>query len=259
MRFSVSSAGTDMRRARAGFAWVSMMDLLFGLFGALVILTVLIVLKLGRDSGIEGKNFHLITLDAEAVLDIAPLHRALGRMAFGFRVMDANSIPCDFGASFTPADCNSTLLRPEEPAPSEDAVPQQAMFRTGVVPVQGAPGDHILSSALFVPDGPRITVAPFLSNIAVLHELPQGVLKADLRLRVNIKTGDVFWSPAPFCVSVGELIELSEADDRGLAKLDFCTLSACPTRTQADAAARPTAPRTCSLNLERQGGALVLE
>ncbi|WP_346891539.1 hypothetical protein [uncultured Roseibium sp.] len=248
-----------MRRARAGFAWVSMMDLLFGLFGALVILTVLIVLKLGRDSGIEGKSFHLITLDAEAVQDIAPLHRALGRMAFGFRVTDTSSIPCDFGASFAPADCNSSLIRPEEPAPSVDAVPQQAMFRTGVVPVEGEPGDHILSSALFVPEGPRITVAPFLSNIAVLHELPPGVLEADLRLRVNIKSGNIFWSPAPFCVSVEELIELSEEDDRGLAKLDFCALSACPTGTQANTAEAPSAPRTCTLNLDRQGEALVLE
>ena len=85
------------RRTQAGFAWVSMMDLLFTLFGSLIVLTVLISTKLGAISPIEERRFHALTVEVAA--PDRNSGEALVRMNIKFVIFRNGADPCQFGAS----------------------------------------------------------------------------------------------------------------------------------------------------------------
>jgi len=202
-----------MRRARPGFAWVSMMDLLFGLFGALVILTVLVTLKLGRDSGIEEKAFQLVTFDVSA--EDADVNAALARMAINFELLPAGGgDPCFFGASFRSDVCEDQLAARLEGAP--------VLFTTGVVETHAT---QSLSATLFAGAAGSLQLRPFLSNVPALMDLDTSLDVESVRVRVHVKIGDAFWAPDAFCTTVSELISRAETDERGMAHLDLCAMT----------------------------------
>lgn len=198
-----------MRRARPGFAWVSMMDLLFGLFGALVILTVLMTLKLGKDSGIEQKAFQLVTIDVSSTDRVVTA--ALARMAIN---LELESPDCVFGASFERDGCQEKLAAQLGGAP--------VLFTTGVGE------DNSLSATLFAGAESELRLRPFLSNVSALVDL--GPVLDDLDdvevdVRVHVKIGDAFWEPERFCTTVGKLISVASDDPQGMAHFDFCNMS----------------------------------
>ncbi len=231
-----------MRRARAGFAWVSMMDLLFGLFGALVILTVLLVLKLGQDSGVDQRPFHLITLELEPKIAGDTSASALPRMALGVEVINPRAKSCIFGASADAERCAALQ--------SSDVPPDQpTTFRTSVT--QSPADDPVLASVLFVGHGQSMTLSPFVSNTAALMDLPRSHWDSMLRLRVSVKTGATVWSPEPFCLSVKNLLDRADQDARGLARLNLCVLKRCSDGQ--------TYEEKCKIRIQTGGQALVFE
>lgn len=198
-----------MRRARPGFAWVSMMDLLFGLFGALVILTVLMTLKLGKDSGIEQKAFQLFTI--EVTSGNHEVSTALARMAINLELV---SQECVFGASFDNDRCQKKL------ADELGGVP--VLFTTGVGE------DNSLSATLFAGAEGELKLRPLLSNVPALIDLDPWLDDEQVSVRLHVKIGDAFWPPEPYCPTVGQLISLARNDPRGMAHLDICNMPCGP-------------------------------
>ncbi|GGF50517.1 hypothetical protein SAMN05216376_11027 [Mameliella alba] len=204
-----------MPMRRAGFAWMSMMDLLFGLFGALVILTVLITLKLGADSGVEKKPFQMFTF--EVFSDKADVQSALARMSLGLRVAVPDKAGCAMGASFDTERCEAQLSATRDQAPVK--------YRTSVQ--TGGGGGGLLSAALFIGNNGPLELTPFLANTPVFEEMVADRGSSLVTIRMGLKFGDLFWSPAPFCMTVDDVISLASTDEQGLAPLDICTLQRC--------------------------------
>ena len=190
-----------MRRRVGNFAWVSMMDLLFGVFGALIVLLVLITLKLGRDEPITRRPFYLV------VAEITPPENDHATSTFKdvlketYLAFETEDEPIRWSA--TAAAENSS--GPERFVSASDAA-------TGKV-----------SAALFVPQpDPKAvqTLRPVLRNTARILEwsLQPGTDNIDLSelkvtFRLSVKSADHACDLLSVSISVSELLERGQESE----------------------------------------------
>jgi hypothetical protein len=204
-----------MRRGRAGFAWVSMMDLLFGMFGALVAMTVIISLKLGSFEGINQRPFHALTVELSTLDD--DVARALQRMHVAFLVytpesaQDLDNEPrCTLAAGREDVSgCLSELTPAIEGASMTE-------FATASTLVPGN-GRIVLSATMLINEPSesgaidRVVVRPVLADVAALLDLPDQLDETGrLILRLSAKTSTAFWEPRPIMLDVTKLLERAE-------------------------------------------------
>lgn len=183
-----------MRRARTAFAWVSMMDLLFGLFGGLLVLTMLISAKLGHSAGIEERPFNLVVVTVTA--QDAAVREALSRMHFGFDVAnDAAGHTCRFSAAVTTERCRVG----------------DALVKFATAAKQAPMATLFLASSGEASAVVSMAVTPVLRDIAVLLD-GAAPLQGDetVTVRLSVKSGASFWEPLPFTYTVDELVALAE-------------------------------------------------
>ena len=231
-----------MRRSGAGFSWVSMMDLLFGLFGCLLVLTMLISAKLGRSTGITEQSFNLVV--AEVTTDDPSVRSLLERMHIGFELANLVMIgqqPCTFSAALPQATCDLGGDGPLSAVPLKYATTAGAegILATLFVGTPGDGKDGLLNAS----------VRPVLRDVATLRDGPD--LKGDetITVRLSVKSKETFWEPAPFTLSVDELLELAKT--RPLS--DALLLSGLSGGCTADS---PQAP--CKVMEVRDGGLVFL-
>lgn len=200
-----------MRRARAGFAWVSMMDLLFGMFGALVVMTVIISLKLGSFEGVDQRPFHALTVELSALDD--DVARALARTHLAFLVFtpspkqQAGTPRCVLAAGHEDAnDCLSELTPDLDGANMTEFA---TAWTRGPNNRGGALTATLLVNSPREPGGlDRVVVRPVLADVAALLDLPEPLDETRrLILRLSAKTGTAFWEPRPIELDVGTILE----------------------------------------------------
>lgn len=193
-----------MRRRSAGFSWVSMMDLLFGLFGCLLVLTMLISAKLGKSSGIEEKSFNLVV--AEVTTDDPQLSSLLERMHIGFELANAATAgqqACTFSPALPQATCDLGGDGALSGVPVKYATTAGANRIMATLFV-GSPAEGETASL-------NADVRPVLRDVAALRDSPELKDDAKITVRLSVKSKDVFWEPDPFTLSVAKLLELAEA------------------------------------------------
>jgi hypothetical protein len=197
-------------KRRSGFAWVSMMDLLFGMFGSLMLLGALISLKLGQSSGTDQRPFQALTIEVTTA-DVA-LSEALQRMHLGFLLFTTNvkSKPpaCIFSAATqAPQDCFPGI---------EPTKPYKRLTEFATAALSSVNGSaSILSASLLInintpPDATTyIAIKPVLADIAALldtnTEVDAG--KSSVVVRLSAKTMAGVWEPPPFTITVKELLK----------------------------------------------------
>ncbi len=195
------------RRAQAGFAWVSMMDLLFSLFGGLIVLTVLVSTKLGAVSPIDERRFHALTLEVAARDLISG--EALNRMSINFIIYWNGKEPCQFGAS-TPS---STCL--DELGDGYGHERRLTEFATAAEPAQGSQDARLVATLLITE--PRkegalnsLGIMPVLGNIAQLRDPIAIEPDTEFDVRMSVKSQRAVWEVRNLKVSVKDLLESSE-------------------------------------------------
>lgn len=197
------------RRLQAGFAWVSMMDLLFALFGGLIVLTVLISTKLGAVSPIDERRFHALTLEV-AARDKAS-SEALSRMSIQFVVFpnEDEEKSCQFGASVP----SSTCLDEFGDGHGHDR--RLTEFATAAVPAQGTQHARLIATLLITEpraEGAlnRLAIMPVLGNEGQLREHGPLELETEFDLRLSVKSQREVWEIPVLSVSVHELLNKPE-------------------------------------------------
>lgn len=191
-----------MRRRTASFAWISMLDLLSGVFGALIVLSVLISLKLGTEEPIARQPFHLIAVemapvDATSSSAVAQsFEAAFGETYLGFQIEDETGrYEGQWSAAVSSAN---------------DAFMGPARF----VSASGATGK--ISAALFIskPETYQgMVLRPVLHNVARLKEWSNrrewtidDLRDLKVSVRISAKSGSRVCDPPPFDVRVPDLM-----------------------------------------------------
>lgn len=191
------------RRTRSGFAWVSMMDLLFALFGGLIVLTVLISTKLGAVSPIDERRFHAVTLEVAARDPVSG--EALSRTSIKFVLFVNGQEPCQFGASTPASNCLSEL--------GDGYGHEQRLteFATAAEAAQGSRGARVTATLLITEpreEGAldRLAILPVLGNIAQLRDRSKIDPNAEFDLRMSVKSQRAVWELRNLTVSVNDLL-----------------------------------------------------
>ncbi|MDE0208298.1 MAG: hypothetical protein OXJ64_00260 [Boseongicola sp.] len=174
-----------MRREGVSLPWISMMDLLFSLFGALVILMVLISQKLGASTDIDERPYRMLTVQ---VWSLDPdTSSALARMHVAFEIY-GESDGCLFSPTVSVGSCTALGNAPHRFASGADD-------RTG------------LTATFFVGDGggtsPGFIAVPSLRELAIL--LDSADRNGLLHWRISIKTGNAFWEAPPVAIEVEDI------------------------------------------------------
>jgi hypothetical protein len=180
-----------------------MMDLLFGLFGCLLVLTMLISAKMGKSAGIEEQTFNLVV--AEVTADDPQLGGILGRMHIGFELTNALAAEqqaCTFSPALPQATCDlgDGALSWVPVKYATTAGPAGIMATLFI----GSPAEGEAASLI-------AHVRPVLRDVAALRDSLALRDDAKITVRLSLKSTEVFWEPAPFTLSVAELLELAEA------------------------------------------------
>ena len=191
-----------MRRTNAGFAWVSMMDVLFALFGGLVVLTVIISTKLGATTSIEERPFHALTIQVST--DERILADALARMKISFVLFGSDEKPCGEGASLFLDTCFGDGSGPAHTV-------GLAEFATAA---ERVPGTHEtrLTATLLLTEPPAghtpasFRIMPTLRNVAELLDRTEIGRNQTLAVRLSAKSQRAVWDVPRFVVSVDDLL-----------------------------------------------------
>ena len=168
-----------MRRTAAAFPWVSMMDLLFGLFGGLVILTTIISFKLGTSTGIDDRPFGLMTVAVTST--DATVVEALHEMRIGFE-LTGDGVPCRMGPPFADDACGAGR--------------RVAIGRTN---------HGLMSTLLLEPEGvpSKIAVRPILTELGFFDDMKSETEgNSSITITLRLKSGDVVWEPAPVLLAI---------------------------------------------------------
>ena len=195
-----------MRRTNAGFAWVSMMDVLFALFGGLVVLTVIISTKLGATTSIEDRPFHALTIQVSS--DEETLADALARMKISFILFGSDEKPCGEGARPFLEACFG-----DESGPGHAG--RLAEFATAAERVSGTHETRLTATLLLTEppagDTPAsLHIMPTLRNVAALLDRPEIGRNQMLAVRLSAKSQRAVWDVPHFVVSVGDLLKRAE-------------------------------------------------
>ena len=190
-------------RARSGFAWVSMMDLLFALFGGLIVLTVLISTKLGAVSPIDERRFHALTLEVAARDPVSG--EALSRTSIKFVVFVDGKEPCQFGASAPASKCLDEL------GDGYGHERRLTEFATAAEAAQGSRGARVTATLLITEprkEGAlnRLAIMPVLGNIAQLRDRRKIEPNAEFDVRMSVKSQRAVWELRDLTVSVNDLL-----------------------------------------------------
>ena len=191
-----------MRRTSAGFAWVSMMDVLFALFGGLVVLTVIISTKLGASTSIEDRPFHALTI--QVVSDESTLAEALGRMNISFVLFGGDGDSCGVGANHSLDSCLGS-----EPGPAH--TDRIAEFATAAEHVPGTHETRLTATLLLTgpPGGDTpasLRIMPTLRNVSEILNRPEIDRNQKLAVRLSAKSQRAVWDVPHFAVSVDDLL-----------------------------------------------------
>lgn len=191
-----------MRRSAVQFPWISMMDLLFGLFGGLIIMAMIITLKLGSSSGIEARPYTLVTLSVAQATDAdAAVGGILERMHLAFDVTSLGGVDepsCLFSAASDPMTCEGF----------QDAIDDAPVrFSTR--------GQGTLAASLFIgalnDELPITRVRPALRDIAQLldsSDYPR-LKEEKVQIRLSVKFGEAYFEPVLEPISVAELVQIA--------------------------------------------------
>ena len=191
------------RRTQAGFAWVSMMDLLFTLFGSLIVLTVLISTKLGAISPIEERRFHALTVEVAA--PDRNSGEALVRLNIKFVIFRNGADPCQFGASIRGSACLKEL------GDGHGHERRLTEFATGAEAARGSRPARLTASLLITEprreDGLKnLGIMPVLGNIAQLRD-SKGIGDAtEFDMRMSVKSQRGIWEVRHLKLSVKDLL-----------------------------------------------------
>ncbi|NOD85941.1 MULTISPECIES: hypothetical protein [unclassified Ruegeria] len=194
-----------MQRAKVQLPWISMMDLLFGLFGGLIILAMIITLKLGQNAGIESRPYALITVSVvPAAAGDTGVQAVLERMHLAFDVksrVDASGPVCLFSAAADYGDCED-FERELDGAP--------VRFSTSA--------KGTLSASLFIGSVedtlPATHIRPALRDIAQFLGGPanyESIRGQSIQFRLSVKFGGAFFEPTFAPMTIEHLIELASA------------------------------------------------
>ena len=193
------------RRAQAGFAWVSMMDLLFALFGSLIVLTVLISTKLGAVSPIDERRFHALTLEVAA--GDPDSGKALSRMNVKLVVFpnDDEKKSCQFGASIPSSECLNEF------GDGHGHERRLTEFATAAVPAQGSRNARLIATFLMTEPRAgdtlnRLAIMPVLGNIGQLRDCQDCNPDTKFHLRMSVKSQRAVWELHSLPVSVDDLL-----------------------------------------------------
>lgn len=191
-----------MRRSAIQFPWISMMDLLFGLFGGLIIMAMIITLKLGSSSGIEARPYTAVTL---SVAQASPADTVVGavleRMHLAFDVTnldDAEEPNCVFSPTSDPIACQSF---------------QEAMIDAPVRFLSRRQGT--LAASLFIgakyDQLPSTRIRPALRDIAqLLDRSDYSQFKEEkVQIRLSVKFGEAYFEPVFEPLSVEQLVQIA--------------------------------------------------
>lgn len=191
-----------MRRRTVQFPWISMMDLLFGLFGGLIIMAMIITLKLGSSSGIEARPYTLVTLSvARASAADTLVGDVLERMHLAFDVTSlggADEHSCLFSVASDPMACEG--------------------FQNAVndAPVRfSTRGQGTLAASLFIgavnDELPYTRIRPALRDIAQLldsSDYPR-LKEEKVQIRLSVKFGEAYFEPVFDPISVAQLVQIA--------------------------------------------------
>ena len=193
------------RHAQPGFAWVSMMDLLFALFGGLIVLTVLISTKLGAVSPIDERRFHALTFEVAA--RDSDSGEALSRMSIKFVVFpnEDEKQSCQFGASTPSSRCLSEF------GDGHGHERRLTEFATAVVPAQGSENVRLIATLLVTEPRKggvlnRLAVMPVLGNVGQLRDRRTISPDTEFDLRMSVKSQREVWEIHHLSVAVRDLL-----------------------------------------------------
>ena len=223
------------RRTRARFAWVSMMDLLFTLFGSLIVLTVLISTKLGAISPIEERRFHALTVEVAA--PDRQSGEALVRMNIKFVVFRNGAKPCQFGASIQGSSCLKEL------GDGYGHERRLTEFATAAEPALGSFPAR-LTATLLITEPRRadvlqgLSIMPVLGNIAQLRDPKRIGDATQFDIRMSVKSQRGIWEMRDFKVSVKDLLNSRRKSNFGVPLLS----------PRTDTLVGPTGGATCTGN-----------
>lgn len=197
------------RRTNTGFAWVSMMDLLFGMFGALVVLTVLISAKLGASSGVDLRPFHSLTVEVSAI--DSGLRDALPRMHVSFLLFArAGSSPSSVEPDCVLAAANPNTQCLQNIETDLPGVRLVEFATSASMETSTSPATLLASVLINAPKDVsrlrKLVILPMLADVAVLLDLPVKTDQMKLRVRLSAKSGIGVWEPQPFVVSIRDLL-----------------------------------------------------
>ena len=188
--------------SRAAFAWVSLMDVLFALFGGLVVLTVLISTKLASVSPIEERPFHSMT--AWVTAPESATAQALREMTITFVVVSEGRERCRFNSRDWTGGC--------------DALPRQGHAHRGrltefATAAEKTADGVTLAATLLVtePTDPTskqddIRLVPILENVDQLADR-SGIANEDLVVGLNVRSLRTVWNVPEFVVRVRDIID----------------------------------------------------
>lgn len=205
-----------------------MLDLLFGLFGALIVLSLMISLKLGRQKPVDEKPFHLVAIDVAAE-----------DPTLAARIEDASVfLAIEYSLERTPNRWRDLQLG------DGDADVRDVRL------LSSSPGSLPLSISLFSRDPSALDglrLRPVLRNLARLEDA-MGVSLPDLevRVRVSVKSGNVLCDPDPIILFVHTLLaDAGSATDsaNGARLLPLDDKSVCATDDGEDSASKVTFSR----------------
>ena len=191
------------RRAQAGFAWVSMMDLLFTLFGSLIVLTVLVSTKLGALSPIEEGRFHALTV--EVATPDRNSGEALVRMNIKFVVFRNGAKLCQFGASIRGPSCLKEF---------GDGYGHERRLTEFATAAEAARGSlpARLTATLLITEPRRadvlknLGIMPVLGNIAQLRDSKRMGDATEFDMRMSVKSQRGIWEVRDLKLAVKDLL-----------------------------------------------------
>ena len=193
------------------FAWVSMMDVLFALFGGLVVLTVILSTKLGATTAIDERPFHALTIQVTSLFSNVDI--ALQRMHVGMVVFRNQRYACEFGASYPHASCLNEI------GEGEGSGNRLAEFATSAERGSGPQRARLTATLLITQPKDRdalvdLHITPVLRKVAEFRSHPDIGPDQAVVVRLSVKSQRSVWDVPPFEVTVEELLRRATETDQ---------------------------------------------